>query len=620
MLPPLAFGQATGPGPGGYSQNPDTPFNYGSDEEKGLGDISKSIFSGAMSLISSFSFNGAVIKILNWIADVFVLVMKFFWSLVGPILIVNIDFTNANSFTNALGFKTVSNIYTLFVSIGVCCALSFFFLHLGQNAVGLGRIEISFRSLVRLMVALSVLLILPYFTSFMALWSNSISQLIYQQNQMNTSGALDGLSNLAASTFSQSAPVQPVIAQTDLTAASNVRAGFLMLLNFSYFVAFIGCIIGMAIGSYKISANANNGVRIFVGACLGLIFLFGAFELTRYLFGSGAAIFGGNTNQITSAQAYNGYTFNIPQPIPSQPTTTDSSSFWGGIMDVFKSQATSEEQIGLTLIAVIIKIFVSIYGCWIIAKVFFGKIFQLLTLAALFLISPLLAATISHPAMEGIAISGLKYTIKYYLYSVVWAIAIVFMFIISSINFGFTSMGAQNFETALAMLGGLIFIEKVEGLVGLLTGTGGPTVEGAMKDFGQFSASVIGGATAAFGATAAAVGISKSSLGESFGAHHMAGAIAGGAAGFMAPVLGAGTTAKMAASAGIKMANTMGNFFNQSGNGSAPTAPGPSSFNPYDTVGSSANADLSTNLQNLTSTLQTRSLSQKGPSGQGKGN
>lgn len=414
-------------------------------------------------------------------------------------------------------------------------------------------------------------------------------------------GALDGISNMTALTFSQTTPTQPSASPTDTLSFSNVHSGLLLLLNYAYFFAFVGCVIGMAVGSYKISANSQNGFRIFAGACIGLIFVFAAFEITRYLFTNGLSIFGGNPSQISSTQAFNGSTFSIPQPQSAPNLNTDSGGFWAGVQQIFKSNVTQEASIGLEMVAVIVKIFVSLFGCWIIAKVFFGKIFQLLTLAALFLLSPLLVATLAHPAMEGIAIAGLKYTIKYYLYSVVWAIALVFMFIMTSINFGFSSLGVQNFETALAMLGGLIFVEKVEGLVGLLTGTGGPTVEGAMRDFGQFSTAVIGGATAAFGATAGVVAAAKANMGTKFSSHHMAGAVAGGAAGFMAPVLGAGTTAKVAANAGIQLAHSMGSFFNPGGFSGSGGSTGPTSPSP------APNSDLDNTLQSLSNTLQSRS-------------
>ena len=606
LAPVWAQAQAGNPQTGNYSANPNTPFNYGSSEKNGLDGIGGSIFNGMMSLITSFSFNSSIVKILDWVANIFVLVMKYFWTLVGAILIRNIDFTNQASFNNNLGFQTVNNLYILFVTVGVCCTLSFFFLHIGQSAVGLGRTQVKFRSLIRLMVALSIIMILPYFTSFMALWTNSLSQLIYQQNMMNMNGALDGISNMTSQTFSQTTPTQPSIAPQDTLSFSNVHSGLLMLLNYSYFFAFIGCVIGMAVGSYKISASSQHGISIFVGAGLGLIFIIVAFEVTRYLFVNGATIFGGNPGQISSVQAFNGSTFSIPQPQTSPTLNTDTGGFWGGIQQIFKSSITQEATVGLELIAVIVKIFISIFGCWIIAKVFFGKIFQLLTLAALFLLSPLLVATIAHPAMESIAVAGLKYTIKYYLYSVVWAIALVFMFIITTINFGFSNLGVQNFETALAMLGGLIFVEKVEGLVGLLTGTGGPTVEGAMRDFGQFSSAVIGGATAAAGSTMGAIAASKASMGAAFGGHHMAGAVAGGAAGFLAPVLGAGTTSKHAATAGIKLAHTMGTYFSPPTQGS--------SNNPYSNVGSgsSSNTDIANSLQGLSTSLNSR-LTSRGP-------
>ena len=585
------------------SLNPNSPFVYGTTDQQqsGLDWVGKALFNGTMALIQSFSFNSVIIKVMDWFANIFVLVMKFFWTLVGAVLIRNIDFTSSQSFNNPLGFSTVNHLYTLFVTVGVCCTLSFFFLHIGQNAVGLGRMEIKARSLVRLMVALSLIIILPYFTSFMALWTNSLSQLIYQQNMMNMNGALDGISNMTTQTFSQTTPTQPTTADT--STFTTVHSGILMLLNYSYFVAFIGCVIGMAIGSYKISANSQNGMRTFIGACLGLIFIIVAFEVTRYLFSSGLSIFGGNPNQISSVGAFNGSTFNIPQPQTAPTLNTDTGGFWGGVNQIFKSAMTQEASTGLQLVAVIVKIFVSIFGCWIIAKVFFGKIFQVLTLAALFLLSPLLVATIAHPAMESIGVAGLKYTIKYYLYSVVWAIALVFMFIITTINFGFSNLGVQNFETALAMLGGLIFVEKVEGLVGLLTGTGGPSVEGAMRDFGQFSSTMLSGATAAFGGAAGAIAGAKASMGEGFGAHHMAGAIAGGAAGFMAPVLGAGKTANMASKAGIQLAHSMGNYFG-GGGGSSSGA----SSNPYDAPGSKAEGgELASSIQNLSNNLQARS-------------
>jgi hypothetical protein len=163
------------------------------------------------------------------------------------------------------------------------------------------------------------------------------------------------------------------------------------------------------------------------------------------------------------------------------------------------------------------------------------------------------------------------------------------------------------------MLGGLIFIEKIEGLVGLLTGTGGPSVEGAIKDFGNFSNTMMTGAAAAFGGASGAIAAGKAAYGASWGGHHLAGAIAGGAGGFIAPVLGTGTTSRMAANAGIKLAHQMGNYFSNSGQvkNSSPSA--------YSSKDSSSDSDLANSLQNLSNNLQTKNMNRKPPPNKGKG-
>lgn len=615
-----------------YTANSNSPFNYGQQETQGLSGISKDVFSGLLSVITSFSLNEAIVRILNWISDIFVLVLHYFWSLIGTFIITNIDFSSSTSYLNGQAQGIIRNVFLLFVTLGVALTLSFFFLNVGTSAMGLGRGELRLRSIGRLLVAISIILFIPMIASLLSYLTNSVSFLIYKQNTMNTQGVLQGLENLTSSSFSAATPELNAYTTQNLGVTVSVRDGIIAFLNISFFVAFLGCMFGMMIGSFKISKGDPKGSTVFFGAALGVVFIFAAFQITRYLFGAGHTIFPeetqfssavGNTNfpkvtHLSAAAGYNpGGVFYIPPEQTPAGSPTAQSGFWASVTDIFKSSATQEASIGLTLAAAIIKIFVSVWGCWLVVKVFFQKIYQLLVLMAIFVLSPVIASTIAHPAIERIGINGATFWVKYHLYSVCWAIAIIFMYMISSINFGFSTIGAQNFETALAMLGGLLFLEKVEGLVGLLTGTGGPSVEGAMRDFEGFKNGMIGAATMAFSGTTAALTAGKQALGSSWGGHHAAGAALGGAMGFLAPVAGMKMTTQAMATAGVKMADFMGNAFHRAGS---------SNPNPYDIPGGRAEGgerpgytQMASKINNLADSLEARSSASKGNSKPGPG-
>ncbi|HEY5039298.1 MAG TPA: hypothetical protein VIJ93_09530, partial [bacterium] len=102
---------------------------------------------------------------------------------------------------------------------------------------------------------------------------------------------------------------------------------------------------------------------------------------------------------------------------------------------------------------------------------------------------------LGHPATAPIFWGAARYFIKLLLYSVIWAITLVGLYLIPNINWGIETIGVNSLLTAVAVLAGLQLIANVQEFASLFTTFSGANLKGeGYKEFTRDTKAAVGGA------------------------------------------------------------------------------------------------------------------------------
>src|SRR6185503_18216585 len=104
-------------------------------------------------------------------------------------------------------------------------------------------------------------------------------------------------------------------------------------------------------------------------------------------------------------------------------------------------QQPQEESRMALFSAGLLKCGVAIWGLIICFAVVFTKFFQILNLWVLFVLGPIFIGCLGHPATAPIFWGAARYFVKLLLYSVIWAITLVGLYLIPNINWGVETIG-----------------------------------------------------------------------------------------------------------------------------------------------------------------------------------
>ena len=194
---------------------------------------------------------------------------------------------------------------------------------------------------------------------------------------------------------------------------------------------------------------------------------------------------------------------------------------------------------------------VAIWGLIVCFSVIFAKFFQVLNLWVLFILGPIFIGCLGHPSTAPIFWGAARYFVKLLLYSVIWAITLVGLYLIPNINWGVETIGVNSLLTAVAVLAGLQLIANAHEFASLFTAFKGGNLSG--EGYKQFTRDTKGVAVGANQARLGTFGAMKKMTGETSQAMATA---SGAAIGSMIPGVGTASGA-LAAQRTMKGLNVM---------------------------------------------------------------
>jgi hypothetical protein len=141
----------------------------------------------------------------------------------------------------------------------------------------------------------------------------------------------------------------------------------------------------------------------------------------------------------------------------------------------------------------------------------------------MFILGPVFIGCLGHPATSSIFWGAARYFLKLILYSVIWAITLVGLYLIPNINWGVETIGVNSLLTAVAVLAGLQMIANVQEFASLFTTFSGANLRGeGYKESYRDTKAALGSANSlrlgTFGALQGATGETSQGLAAATGA------------------------------------------------------------------------------------------------------
>jgi hypothetical protein len=433
--------------------------------------------------------------------------------------------TNGVAASNAV--SVVLNILQITCGFGLYILFVGFVLDVGQRSSGLWNRPVEPSMVIGFSAAFICIFAWPVVHSYITNAITAMGYYVYNQNTLRTTGVLEGLQNIDLNSSGLNA-VQ--------SAQVNFRGNFItsqgMVWNLVYILSLGFVVIGFYNCYSAISGgDGKNGSYRFFQAIAGIILVLGVPTVIHAFISRGADTVSsqpaipGETLQTFSLQGLiqdNGIQF------PSQQTGATSNIGTAGNNPV--AQPSSRVA---TFAAGLVKCGVSLWGLIVCFGVIFAKFFQILNIWVMFVLGPIFIGCLGHPATAPIFWGALRYFTKLLLYSIVWAITLVGLYLVPNINWGVETIGVNSLLTACAVLAGLQLISNVQEFASLFTSFQGANLKGeGYKDAIRDTAGAVGLANAARVKTFGGV---KAVTGE---AGQAAATAAGAAVGSVVPFVG----------------------------------------------------------------------------------
>lgn len=455
-------------------------------------------------------------KIGNWAIQT---LFKIYDKYIGTFLIYIPDLASPNTYNALTGLsggttsggnavQVVLNILKITSGTGLFILIVGFVIDTGQRSSGLWNRFVDAGAVIGFVAAFLCLFGWPSIHSFFTTAVSAMGYYIYNQNTLRTSGVLEGFQNINLDAGSGTATVS--MSQFDFRGNFITSQGILW--NLIYLVS-IGLVV---IGFYNCysavsGGESQKGNYKFFQAAGGLILILGVPTIVHVLIDKGADRIGnqpviqGETLKPFSLNGLvqdNGIQFpsGQGQAAPNIGTATNSVQ-----------QPPGQSRLA-QFSAGLLKCGVAIWGLITCFMVIFAKFFQILNLWVLFVLGPIFIGCLGHPATSPIFWGAARYFAKLLLYSVIWAITLVGLYLIPNINWGVETIGVNSLLTAVAILAGLQLIANAQEFAALFTTFSGANLKGeGLKDFTRDTKATVSGANKIRTGT---FGVGKSMTGE----------------------------------------------------------------------------------------------------------
>jgi hypothetical protein len=442
--------------------------------EKSLHNVLLGFFNGYDNIAS------LILKFMNGLATICFNSLIWIYSQIGTILIPIPNLADIQNYSK-LAQVVVKNIYQLMSVLGLIIALVFFIINVAISSSGFSNRKTSFLAVFRLIVSIGILISWPLFFSFTSNWLTSLGFLIFSQNRIEASGVFQGLKNMNKFPMKMASS-----SNSNIVIPNTLGPNFLIqskkIWKIIFYIASFFCLIGIIYAGYKYSNGNSEAIKILSGAILGLILILSAKFLLIYIFHFSKLLTSyRKLSLIRSNNSINNFgIFSVPSQYTfshfSENSFLNNQSF----------------QITENLVASFLKIVISFWGLTICIGVILSKFYQVVSLIILFFLGPIFAGFIAHPNTEHISWSGFNLILKLQLYSVIWSIALVILYLIGSIRFININLATENLFSAFAILAGLKLMQNSDGIAQLFVG-GNTHLTDAKSDWSQFYQSIIAG-------------------------------------------------------------------------------------------------------------------------------
>ncbi len=420
-----------------------------------------------------------------------------------------------NALTNNMGANAVQvvlNLLKISSGTGLFILIVGFVIDTGQRSSGLWNRFVDPSLVIGFVAAFLCLFAWPTIFSYLTTGVTAMGYYIYNQNTLRTSGVLEGFQNIDLNADGGASTFQ--LSQYDFRGNFITVQG--VIWNLIYLVALGLVVIGFYNCYSAISAgDSQKGNSRFFQAMGGIILILGMPTLVHVLISKGADTISNQTPGIFSLQGLvqdNGTQY--PQQSGQASTNIGTA---GNTTAAAPTSRLAEFSAGL------LKCGVAIWGLITCFAVIFAKFFQVLNLWVLFILGPIFIGCLGHPATAPVFGAATRYFVKLLLYSVIWAITLVGLYLIPNINWGVETIGVNSLLTAVAVLAGLQLISNAQEFAALFTSFKGGNLKGeGINEFARDTKGAVLGANKArlgtFGAMKTMTGETSQAMAAATGA------------------------------------------------------------------------------------------------------
>ena len=455
-------------------------------------------------------------------------------------------YTALSSNTGANAVQVVLNLLKITSGTGLFILIVGFVIDTGQRSSGLWNRFVDPNLVIGFVGAFLCLFGWPTILSYMTTGVTAMGYYIYNQNTLRTSGVLQGFQNIDLNSDGGNNAFQ--LSQYDFRGNFITVQGITW--DFIYLVSLGLVVIGFYNCYSAVSAGeSEKGNHRFFQAMAGIILILGMPTLVHVLISKGADTIGSQPvipSQTQSNFSLQGLIQDNGIQFPQQ--SGQASPNIGTASNTAAAPPTSRLA---QFSAGLLKCGVAIWGLIVCFSVIFAKFFQVLNLWVLFILGPIFIGCLGHPSTAPIFWGAARYFVKLLLYSVIWAITLVGLYLIPNINWGVETIGVNSLLTAVAVLAGLQLIANAHEFASLFTAFKGGNLSG--EGYKQFTRDTKGVAVEANKARLGTFGAMKKMTGETSQAMATA---SGAAIGSMIPGVGTASGA-LAAQRTMKGLNVM---------------------------------------------------------------
>lgn len=376
----------------------------------------------------------------------------------------------------ATAIQVVLNVLKITSGTGIFILLVGFVIDTGQRSSGLWDRFVEGSAVISFVAAFLCLFAWPSIHSFLTGLATDMGYFVYSQNTLRISGVLSGLENIELNA--------PDTAHAN-TSQYHFRENFISsqgsIWDLIYLIAMALVVLGFYNCYSAVSAGeSEKGNFKFFQAAGGLILILGTPTLVHVLIDKGADKAG-----ISSAlQDVNSQPFSMQGLIGENGIQYPSGGQIASNNGTAGNSATPPTSRLAEFSAGLLKCGAALWGLVVCFLVLFAKFFQALNIWAFLVLGPAFIGCLGHPATAPIFWGACRYFVKLLLYSVIWAVLLIGLYLIPNINWGVETIGVNSLLTAVAIIAGLQFIGNVQEFAGLFTTFAGANLKGeGLREF-----------------------------------------------------------------------------------------------------------------------------------------